>query len=68
MLAGFVFSLILPVRNLELPRRLILAISLWCFLVVVGLRISPFPRVWLFLLPVYFHGRGCGMGLCSVSG
>ena len=60
MLAGFVFSLILPIRNLELPRRLILAICLWCFLVVVALRISPFPRVWLFLLPVYFMAVAAG--------
>jgi 4-amino-4-deoxy-L-arabinose transferase-like glycosyltransferase len=59
--AGFVLSLLLPLKNLDRHRRFIAAIFAWCLAALAVFRFAPFARVWLFLLPVYFMAAAAGL-------
>jgi hypothetical protein len=60
VLAGFTLSLALPFRQLSPNRRFVAAICLACLLTLAIFRFAPFPRVWQFLLPVYFFSAAKG--------
>ncbi len=51
---GVVLSLILPRPDASQALRLAAAAVLWCSMVLLALRVSPYDRVWLFLVPPYF--------------
>jgi Dolichyl-phosphate-mannose-protein mannosyltransferase len=57
---GFVLSIVLSIRKLNPQRRLIGAILLWCVFALVFFRFAPFPRVWLFLVPIYLLSAATG--------
>jgi hypothetical protein len=61
LLAGFVLSLVLPLKNLDRHRRFIAAVFAWCLVALAVFRFAPFARVWLFLLPVYFMSAAAGL-------
>lgn len=51
--SGFLLGLALPGRR-QGPLGLVLAAVVWSGTAVCVLRVDPFARVWLFLLPVYW--------------
>jgi 4-amino-4-deoxy-L-arabinose transferase-like glycosyltransferase len=60
VLLGFVLSVVLPFKALNQQRRLIGATCLWCLVALAVFRFAPFPRVWLFLLPLYLLSAATG--------
>jgi hypothetical protein len=51
---GFAISLVLHGRLARHKVPLALAAILWCVPVMIAMRALPWPRVWLYLLPLYF--------------
>jgi hypothetical protein len=57
---GCALSIVLPIKKLNQQRRLIGAICLWCVVALIFFRFAPFPRVWLFLVPMYLISVATG--------
>jgi hypothetical protein len=58
---GVVLSVALPTKKLNPQRRLIGAIFVWCVFALIFFRFAPFPRVWLFLVPIYLISAATGL-------
>ena len=60
LVVGFVLSLVLPIRK-SAPQRILVAVSaVWFLFVLLVFHFAPFPRVWLFALPIYFASGAAG--------
>ncbi len=59
--AGFAVSLVLHWRLARHKVPLVLAVILWCVPVMIAMRALPWPRVWLYLLPLYFILASAGL-------
>jgi 4-amino-4-deoxy-L-arabinose transferase-like glycosyltransferase len=66
LVAGFAVSTILHRRTANHKVPVLLAAVLWCVPVLIVMRALPWPRVWLYLLPLYFIIAAAG--LCYVVG
>ncbi len=59
--AAFAISLVLHGRLARHKVPLVLAVILWCGPVMIAMRALPWPRVWLYLLPLYFILASAGL-------
>ena len=60
LIMGFALSLLLPTRKSGAQRIFIATSVLWFLVVLLCFRFAPFPRVWLFALPIYFAAAAAG--------
>jgi 4-amino-4-deoxy-L-arabinose transferase-like glycosyltransferase len=63
LVLGAVLSLLLHGRVARHRVPLIVPVLLWCVPVLIAMRALPWPRVWLYLLPLYFILVSAGLSL-----
>ncbi|HEY2596153.1 MAG TPA: glycosyltransferase family 39 protein [Chloroflexota bacterium] len=56
---GFCVTVVTEIRQRRVPLALLALVV--CLVLVVGQRVAPFERVWLFLLPVYLTVASAGL-------
>ncbi len=61
LVIGFFTSLVFHKRLTIHRIPIILAVAIWCIPVLIVQRVVPFPRVWLFLLPLYIGLASSGV-------
>jgi hypothetical protein len=67
LIVGFVLSLLLPSKKSADQRILVGTSVVWFLVVLLCFRFAPFPRVWLFALPMYFAGAAAGWAYLTES-
>jgi hypothetical protein len=60
-LAGVILSQVFHRRLSKTRLPLALPIFLWCGFLVTAQQVAPWPRIWLFLLPVFFIWAAAGL-------
>jgi 4-amino-4-deoxy-L-arabinose transferase-like glycosyltransferase len=60
-LAGLILSQVFHWRLSKTRLPLALPIFLWCGLLIAVQQVAPWPRIWLFLLPVFFTWAAAGL-------
>lgn len=63
LVLGFVVSLAFHGRVARHRIPLVVPVLLWCVPVLIAMRALPWPRVWLYLLPLYFISVSAGLSL-----
>ncbi len=61
MATGFFISLVFHKRLSVYRVPIIVAAVIWCIPVLIAQRVTPYTRVWLFLLPVYIGYASAGV-------
>lgn len=61
LMVGFLTSLVLGQRLTTRRVSIVLAVAIWCIPVLLVQRVVPYPRVWLFLLPLYMALASWGL-------
>jgi hypothetical protein len=58
---GFIASCIFYRRLSDVPVPLVAAVPIWFVALILVLRVMPYERVWLYLIPVYFMYASAGI-------
>ena len=58
---GFIASFLSRKKRANHGSLLVLAVIIWCAMLLMIQRVIPYPRVWMFLLPLYFILASAGV-------